>query len=250
MDAEEKNYEHSELLNEIEHLREEINALRAKNHELHADFHGNAAHTHISDRVLIDSDAIANIQLQLNTVLSTIAGANMDVFTMTDAQRSRLLGAGVRRYGFIEKTDEVSGENTQFFPGFLTHKQLNEANLQIGTLRNLITTAQQILRIITDHYLLTSDEAFRMSRLYYISVRDAARNGIPGAHPVFNILRELFRRSGIKTDKTPTIPEVERDVHALLHGHKDGRIVIEHEHPHKVGGKHVVVDETPLTTNR
>jgi hypothetical protein len=31
---------------------------------------------------------------------------------------------------------------------------------------------------------------------------------------------------------------------ALIHGAKDGKIVIEHETPHALGGKHVVVDET------
>ena len=38
--------------------------------------------------------------------------------------------------------------------------------------------------------------------------------------------------------------KVERDMRALLHGRKDGEIVIENEKPHLVGGKHVVVDET------
>jgi len=79
--------------------------------------------------------------------------------------------------------------------------------------------------------------------MYYNSVRDAARRNVPGAQELFNIL-ELFFRRGRISDGEPTEPELERDFRALLHGHKDGKIVIENERPHMEGGKHVVVDET------
>jgi len=38
-------------------------------------------------------------------------------------------------------------------------------------------------------------------------------------------------------------------VRALLHGRKDGKVLIENEHPHMEGGKHVVVDETHKPNN-
>jgi len=244
MDNEDTLLEHRELLDENEQLRKENEALRAHNNDLHADLHGE---TRINNSVIIDPDTLNEIMGKINAVLDQLTEANLDAHIMTDAQRSRLLGAGVRRYGFIEKVTEVSYENPQFYPGFFSYTELNNANIQIGLLRNIMVGAQRILRIATDNYLLTSDDAFRFARLYYASVRDAARNGVPGALPIFNTLRLLFRRSSIRTDEPPTVPEVERDVKALLHGHKDGRIVIEHERPHKVGGKHIVVDETAST---
>ena len=59
---------------------------------------------------------------------------------------------------------------------------------------------------------------------------------------LFDKLNLLFHP--ICRENKITEPEVERDVKALLHGTKDGKIVIENEKPHLVGGKHVVVDET------
>ena len=241
MENEETLLDHRELLDENEQLRKEIEALKAKNNDLHAELHGE---TRINNSVIVDTDTLNEIMGRINAVLDLLSEADLDAHILTDAQRNRLLGAGVRRYGFIEKVTEVSYENSQFFPGFFSYTELNNANIQVGLLRNIMIGAQRILRIVADNYLLTSDDAFRFSRLYYVSVRDAARNGVPGARPLFDALRLLFRRSSIKTDEPPTVPEVERDVRALLHGHKDGRIVIEHERPHKVGGKHVVVDET------
>jgi hypothetical protein len=228
--------EHHDLMSENEHLRKELDALKATNAELHDIVEANAL-------TIINNVVLADLLEHLSSAIDTIASANLDAITMTSAQRRRLQGAGVRRYGFIEKTADISEINQQFFPGFFTHSDLHSMNLQIEKLRNLMSLTQQILRILTDHYLLTSDEAYRLSRLYYVSVRDAARNGVAGALPLFNILRPLFRRSSGGGEE-PTEPEIERDVRALLHGHKDGRIVIENERPHLVGGKHVVVDET------
>jgi len=56
-------------------------------------------------------------------------------------------------------------------------------------------------------------------------------------------LRSFFHRRRQQGDE-PTEHEVERDVRALLHGHKDGKVLIENEHPHMEGGKHTVIDET------
>jgi hypothetical protein len=57
------------------------------------------------------------------------------------------------------------------------------------------------------------------------------------------MLQPFFQNMRRKNSE-PTQHEVERDVKALLHGQKDGKIIIENERPHLTGGKHTVVDET------
>jgi hypothetical protein len=42
----------------------------------------------------------------------------------------------------------------------------------------------------------------------------------------------------------PTEKQIERDVRGLLHGTKEGKIVIENENPSKSGGVRRVVDRT------
>ena len=235
--------EHRDLMDENERLRKEIDTLKASVDELHSVAAHDETAGHVDEKVLIDKAVLRDILTDLTSCFGFMGDSNLEL-TMTDAQRSRLLGAGVRRYGFIKKTAEVALENPQFVPGFFTQADLDKLSVQIDTLRNIMAVAQQILRIMTDHYLLTSDEAFRLARLYYVSVRDAARNGIPGALPIFNILRPLFRRSSIRTDEQPTVPEIENDVKALLHGRKDGKIMIEAEGKHKTASHREVLDET------
>jgi hypothetical protein len=88
-----------------------------------------------------------------------------------------------------------------------------------------------------------SDKAFRTALEFYSIAQRRARAGEAEAVIVFNQLSPFFRRGRLTNDENPTIPEVESDVSALLHGRKDGRIVIEHESPRKTKGKHVVVDD-------
>jgi hypothetical protein len=38
--------------------------------------------------------------------------------------------------------------------------------------------------------------------------------------------------------------KVERDIHAMLHGHKSGEVVISGEEKHTTGGGHTIVDNT------
>jgi hypothetical protein len=163
--------------------------------------------------------------------------------SLSTVERLRKLGSGVRRYGFIDKTSDVAEENMQFAPRMYDNEELKDLVRQIEDLRNLLLLLEQCSRVVSDQLLVTGDDAFRMALLYYNSVRELSRRQVPGAEQVFRMLNSFFRRTR-RTAEEPTEHEIERDLHALMHGKKDGKIVIEHEAPHVSGGIHTVVDET------
>jgi ribosomal protein L40E len=166
---------------------------------------------------------------------------DVDFHLMTTRQRMQLLGSGVRRLGFIVKTCEVGQEHSEFTPPFLDVPQIGELLEVIDTTRNITINLEQLLRLYTDVLLVTGDEAFRLALIYYGAVRDAARRGVPGAQAVFRTLEMFFRR-GRRVDEEPTIAELKRDVNALLHGKKDGEVVIKGEAKHTTGSHREVVD--------
>jgi hypothetical protein len=59
---------------------------------------------------------------------------------------------------------------------------------------------------------------------------------------VFRMLQPFFKKTR-RTSGEPTEKEIERDLHALIHGKKDGKIVVENVKPKLTGGTHKVVDE-------
>ena len=91
--------------------------------------------------------------------------------------------------------------------------------------------------------MTTGDEAFRMANMYYRTVRDAARNNIPEAGEVFQML-ELFWKRRRRTTDEPTEHEVERDVRALMRGTKVGNISVSNESDQIMRGEKVLVDHT------
>ena len=187
---------------------------------------------------------VANLEQFFEEVNSMLSDLRVDMQTeaLTHAERMRLLGSGVRRYGFIDKVSDVASANPEFVPAFFSDAELKETLRKIELLRNISAAFQQLQRMTDDVLLRVSDAAFQMALAYYNTVHEASRRRQPGAQAIFRLLQAFFRR-GRLTSEEPTEPEVERDVKALLHGKKDGEIIIKNERPHLVGGKREVIDE-------
>jgi hypothetical protein len=162
---------------------------------------------------------------------------------LTPEERKRMLGAGVRRYGQIDKSMDYAVEFPQFVPPTFSLSALQTSKVNIEALRDMEVLVDEIKRLVGDGLLTEGNTAWGWTLMYYNSVREQARRNVSGAVELFNKLKLLFMRRR-QPDSPETEPEVERDVRALLHGRKDGKIVIENEKPHLVGGKQVVVDET------
>jgi hypothetical protein len=75
------------------------------------------------------------------------------------------------------------------------------------------------------------------------SVRDAARRRVPGAAALLKMLQPFFKPTRQKEEEEPTEEEVERDLKALLHGKKEGEIIVKNVKPTTSGGVHEVIDE-------
>jgi hypothetical protein len=82
-----------------------------------------------------------------------------------------------------------------------------------------------------------------MALLFYNNVKAMAKRGDPMARALAETMKTYFKKKKSDSEE-PTQREILRDVKALEHGTKDGKIVIENIKPHMTGGVHKVVDET------
>ena len=207
----------------------------------------------------MDDDIVGDLQSWLDDLqtlnqrfLSLLPDYNGEV--LSSAQRKRLLGSGVRRYGYIDKVSDTAEAYPQFWPAFAMGdsgvsgestgaEKLKEMVREIEVLRNLLIAFRFGTRVVEDMLLTTGDEAFRLANVYYRTVRDAARSNIPEAAEVFQLL-ELFWKRRRRTMDEPTEHEVLRDAKALLRGSKDGTISVSNESDSVIKGKKVLVDHT------
>jgi hypothetical protein len=178
--------------------------------------------------------------------LSTINGVTDDFRYLSDnilrpSERRRKIGAGIRNWGFMNKTSELANTKPEFAEIF-DLQSFNNCIKNIADCRSLITCAQTLIRVVTDSMMTYSNEAYSFSLLYYQTVRQLAQRDVPGALEVFRQLQPFFRRPR-NTQAQPTAKQIERDMRALLHGKKDGKIVVENEMPHLTEGKRELIDD-------
>jgi hypothetical protein len=165
--------------------------------------------------------------------------------TFTPKDRTRLVGGGIKNLGFIETAHESALANPQFIPPYLNMAEYNESILDFTRKRTLFTLLQQFAQQVSDSMLLASDASYHDALEYYNSVKEAARQRVPGAEAEYNLLAKYFKKSKPSKDgKAPTEAQIERDVRSLLHGTKEGRIVVENQNPDLSDGKRKLVDET------
>ena len=170
----------------------------------------------------------------------------LDSTVLTSGERRRLLGSGVRRYGFIEKVLDVSSEYPQFWPASVDAGEvlsgLRKRVREIEVLRNLLAWQRFVARVTGDLLLIAGDDAFRTVGMYYSTLRSAARNNLPEARQLFELLQLFWRRR--RSNGEPTEAEVMRDARALKRGSKDGQITISNESDQVVKGEKGVIDNT------
>ena len=211
----------------------------------------------------MDDDIVGDLQSWLDDLqtlnqrfLSLLPDYNGEV--LSSAQRKRLLGSGVRRYGYIDKVSDTAEAYPQFWPAFATNatsaitrdtgestgaEKLKEMVREIEVLRNLLIAFRFGTRVVEDMLMTVGDEAFRLANVYYRTVRDAARSNIPEAAEVFQMLESFWKRRRRMSDE-PTEMELLRDTKALLRGSKDGTISVSNESDSVIKGKKVLVDHT------
>ena len=156
------------------------------------------------------------------------------------SQRRRLLGSGVRRYGYFDKISDTAIEYPQYWPlGRDESEKMKEVIREIEILRNLLIFFESGARMITDRLLVLGDEVFRIANIYYIGVREAARRQLdPDAEAVFRLVRKFWKRIASKRfDKKLTQKQALRDFKALQRGTKVGSISISKEADRVIPGK-------------
>jgi hypothetical protein len=158
--------------------------------------------------------------------------------------RQRHNGVGLRRLGFIEAALRLSTKFPQYFPHWLNTPKF-QADLDLfNAVRSLVEVCRSLEEKAWNINIEASDMVYTDALEYYSQVQDAARRRIDSAESIYNELHGFFRNMGPHEGEQPTQKKVKRDVDALLHGRKDGEVIIKNIKPKTTGGKHEVIDET------
>jgi hypothetical protein len=182
-------------------------------------------------------NSITQDVLYLITELSNYA-ANLRAL-----DRQRHNGVGLRRLGFIEAAFRLSSKFPQYFLHWLNTAKF-QADLDLfNAVRSLVEVCRSLEEKAWNINVEASDMVYTDALEYYSQVQDAAERRIDSAESIYNELHGFFRH-GSRNGEEPTEKQIKRDVNSLLHGKKDGEVIIKNIKPKTTGGKHEVIDET------
>jgi hypothetical protein len=159
--------------------------------------------------------------------------------------RKRHNGVGIKRLGFIEAALRISYDFPGFFPQWLDSvKFQRDLDLYTAT-RSLVEVCRSLEEKVWNINVEASDMAYTDALEYYSQVQDAAERRIDPAENLYAELSVFFKNLGMQgTEGEPTEMQVKRDANALMHGRKDGEVIIKNVRPKITGGKREVIDET------
>jgi hypothetical protein len=162
---------------------------------------------------------------------------------MTGRERMRLFGVKSRHYGFINKAWDIARDNPAFQPSNFSMSEMAKTMRLLEQVRHLSMIVEQLRQLVDDYLLLTCDTAYRDALRIYGNLREQSSARVAGADALFQELKQYFtlhrRRKG---EAEPTEHELERDFRSLIHGHKDGEIIVQNVSPRTVEGVHKVID--------
>ena len=187
---------------------------------------------------------IPNIAVKINDQILDLQSAADPNIVLTDAIRRRMHGTRARRLGFIMRVAEMAHFHLQLAPREWSLTFYDKLINQIKQLRGLESLTAALDRLVKDMLLITDTDAYRMALEYYASVQAAARLHDPIAMEVYSVLHEFFRLRRSALGEEPTEAEIKRDVNALLHGKKDGTVVVEGHARREIGAEHAAFDNT------
>jgi hypothetical protein len=164
--------------------------------------------------------------------------------TLSQAERKRLIGAGVRNYGFIDKAYDIARDNPKFLPSYIDVQEIWQDMHDFEEMRQLVMVLEKFLDLANESMLVRGNKCFHDALRVYGALKEMTKSRVPGAKSLFESLMSFFRKRRKPGEAETTIKKLDKDYHSLLRGTKSGKIVIEAEKPHMVGGKRVIVDKT------
>jgi hypothetical protein len=150
-------------------------------------------------------------------------------------ERQRLFGAGVKNYGFIEKTFEIARENPDYAPPNLNVGELRNYNEDLEELRQLSFIVKQFAEAVSCCYLLRSDMCYRIALRIYASLKEQNKSKVEGSAALYKALQPFFQHRKRRTG-APTQKQSVKNAEKLIKGKVDGEMFIKNESPRATGG--------------
>ncbi|MRT92140.1 hypothetical protein [Ancylomarina sp. 16SWW S1-10-2] len=114
------------------------------------------------------------------------------LISLTPSEKRALLKLGDKSISFVNKCLMFANQKPEFVPSYIDK---NEWQIDMNARNDLSpynAEIQEINSLLLDTIMLCGNEAFRQALTYYNSVKQAAKDNVPGAKPIYDELKQQF----------------------------------------------------------
>tara|TARA_R110002020_G_scaffold70934_1_gene183740 strand:+ start:219 stop:695 length:477 start_codon:yes stop_codon:yes gene_type:complete len=152
--------------------------------------------------IVIPEADIQKVRMDIKDIQTTMG----PYFTsLTKGRAKRLTKMADATLPFVEKAAEFASTDPQFNPPFLEVDEMKKDLDAYKQLKPFMTALEQLLDEFKYTISLTGAEAYDQARIYYNSVKYAAKMGVPGAQAIYDELRKRFESQGQRDPKEAQI---------------------------------------------
>jgi len=140
-------------------------------------------------KIELTSEQRTAIETALKTVKDTLSPV---LVSLTPDEKKSMLILGDKSFSFVNRSLMFATQNPEFAPSYLNQtewkidweawKELAPINAQLIELNSLLN----------DTIALCGNEAFRQALTYYNNVKQAAKDNVPSAKPIYEELKQQF----------------------------------------------------------
>jgi hypothetical protein len=139
--------------------------------------------------VVIPADVLLTINDHLAKLQAAIAPY---LIALTAAERQSMPKMGDGTVAFVNKVLSYSATNPEFAPAFMSVPDMLVDGNAVTQLTPVFKLSSQLNANIEDTLTLSGSEAYIAALMYYHSVKQAAKNNIPGAKTIYADLSLRF----------------------------------------------------------
>jgi hypothetical protein len=114
------------------------------------------------------------------------------LISLTPTEKRSLLKLGDKSISFVNKCLMYAEQKPEFVPSYIDESEWKIDMQARNDLSPYNAEIQELNSLLLDTITLCGNESFRQSLTYYNSVKQAAKDNVPGAKPIYDELKQQF----------------------------------------------------------
>jgi hypothetical protein len=115
------------------------------------------------------------------------------------SDRQKLLKLGRKTTQFVQRTIEITQQNPDMVPVYIDRPSMETSYHIYNQMLTIIASVEQLERKVTDIMLVSGNIANTSSISCYHAIKNASKDNVPGAQPVYDALKIRFKPVKRKT---------------------------------------------------